>query len=78
MIAQSLVMALVVYKYKKNITINYRKFRNFRRLIMGLLIDTPFKIKIFGDKSLSKRDFERISNPLSKFGVNFKLKIKKI
>ena len=27
-----------------------------------------------GDKSLSKRDFKRVSEPLSKFGVKFKLR----
>jgi 3-phosphoshikimate 1-carboxyvinyltransferase len=31
-------------------------------------------IKIIGDKSLSKRDFRRIADPLSKFGANFTLK----
>tara|TARA_Y100000591_G_C21759207_1_gene659151 strand:- start:257 stop:1264 length:1008 start_codon:yes stop_codon:yes gene_type:complete len=40
---------------------------------MGLLIDTPYKIKIIGDKSLSKRDFNRIAEPLKKFGANIKL-----
>ena len=30
-----------------------------------------------GDKSLSKRDFKRVSDPLSKFGAKFKLKNKK-
>ena len=44
------------------------------RLILGLLVDSPYSIKIIGDKSLSKRDFKRISDPLSKFGVNFKLR----
>ena len=44
------------------------------RLIPGLLIDTPVPIKIIGDKSLSKRDFRRIADPLSKFGANFTLK----
>ena len=28
---------------------------------------------MIGDKSLSKRDFKRISDPLSKFGAKFKL-----
>ncbi len=32
------------------------------------------KIKIIGDRSLSKRDFKRVSDPLQKFGVKFKLK----
>ena len=42
-----------------------------------MLFKTPFTIKLIGDKSLSKRDFKRISDPLSKFGVKFKLKKKK-
>jgi len=43
------------------------------RLIMGILIDSPYKIKIIGDKSLSKRDFNRIAKPLNKFGAKIKL-----
>ena len=61
------------YKYKKNITINAENSGTLGRLIMGLLIDTPHKIKIVGDKSLSKRDFNRIAKPLKKFGTNIKL-----
>jgi 3-phosphoshikimate 1-carboxyvinyltransferase len=37
------------------------------------MIDTPHKIKIIGDKSLSKRDFNRIAEPLKKFGADIKL-----
>ena len=47
------------------------------RLILGFLINTPYPIKLVGDKSLSKRDFKRVSDPLSRFGANFKLKNKK-
>ena len=61
------------YKYKKNITINSENSGTLGRLIMGLLIDTPYKIKIIGDKSLSKRDFNRIAEPLKKFGADIKL-----
>ena len=61
------------YKYKKNITINAQNSGTLGRLILGLLINTPHPIKLIGDKSLSKRDFKRISNPLSKFGAKFKL-----
>ena len=46
------------YKYKKNIVINAENSGTLGRLISGLLVDTPHKIKIIGDKSLSKRDFE--------------------
>ena len=62
------------YKYKKNIILNANNSGTLGRLILGLLIDTPYPIKIIGDKSLSKRDFQRVSDPLSKFGVQFKLK----
>ena len=62
------------YKYKKNITINAKNSGTLGRLILGLLINTPYPIKIIGDKSLSKRDFKRISDPLRKFGAKFKLK----
>jgi len=61
------------YNYKKNITINSENSGTLGRLILGLLINTPYKIKLKGDKSLSKRDFKRISDPLSKFGARFKL-----
>ena len=62
------------YKYRKNITINAKNSGTLGRLILGLLINSPFKIKLIGDKSLSKRDFKRVSDPLEKFGAKFKLK----
>ena len=62
------------YKYRKNIVINAENSGTLGRLILGLLINTPFPIKLIGDKSLSKRDFKRVSDPLSKFGAKFKLK----
>ena len=65
------------YKYKKNITIDAANSGTLGRLILGLLINTPYPIKLIGDKSLSKRDFKRISDPLSEFGAKFKLKKKK-
>ena len=61
------------YKYKKNITINAENSGTLGRLILGLLINTKYPIKIIGDTSLSKRDFRRITEPLSKFGAQFKL-----
>ena len=61
------------YKYKKNITINAENSGTSGRLILGLLINTNYKIKLIGDKSLSKRDFKRVAEPLSKFGAKFKL-----
>tara|TARA_B100000900_G_scaffold114150_1_gene95675 strand:+ start:2503 stop:3828 length:1326 start_codon:yes stop_codon:yes gene_type:complete len=65
------------YNYKKNITIDAKNSGTLGRLILGLLINSPFSIKLIGDKSLSKRDFKRISDPLTKFGTKFKLTNKK-
>jgi len=61
------------YNYKKKITINAENSGTLGRLILGLLINNPNNIKLIGDKSLSKRDFKRVSDPLSKFGARFKL-----
>ena len=61
------------YKYKKNLIINAQNSGTLGRLISGILIDTPYPIKIIGDKSLSKRDFQRVAKPLSKFGATFQL-----
>ncbi len=65
------------YKYRKNLTINAENSGTLGRLLLGLIINTNHKIKLIGDKSLSKRDFQRISDPLTKFGAKFKLKNKK-
>ena len=65
------------YTYKKNLSINAQNSGTLGRLIMGLLINSKFPIKITGDNSLSKRDFKRISDPLTKFGAKFKLTNKK-
>ena len=61
------------YKYRKKIVINSQNSGTLGRLISGILIDTPYPIKIVGDKSLSKRDFKRIAQPLRKFGASFHL-----
>ena len=65
------------YQFKKNLTLNAENSGTLGRLILGFLIDTKYPIKLIGDKSLSKRDFKRITDPLSKFGANFNLKNKK-
>ena len=64
------------YKYKKNIVIDAKNSGTLGRLILGLLINSNQQIKMVGDKSLSKRDFKRVSDPLSNFGADFKLKNK--
>ncbi len=57
--------------FRKNITLNAGNSGTLGRLILPLLIKSPHKIKIVGDKSLSKRDFSRVIEPLKKIGVNF-------
>ena len=61
------------YQIKKNHIINAKNSGTLARLILGLLVNYPKKIKLIGDQSLSKRDFTRIADPLSKFGAKFKL-----
>ena len=60
------------YKYKSNITLDAGNSGTLGRLIMGLLVHSRNKIKLIGDKSLSKRDFLRVTRPLEKFGAKFK------
>ena len=61
------------YQYKNNLTLNAENSGTLGRLIMGFLINAHYKIKIIGDKSLSRRDFNRIAEPLKKFGADIKL-----
>ena len=65
------------FEYKKNIVLNAGNSGTFARLILGLLVKSPFYIKLVGDKSLSQRDFERVILPLQKIGANFKVNNKK-
>ena len=65
------------FDYKKNIVLNAGNSGTFARLILGLLVKSPYYIKLIGDKSLSRRDFERVISPLQKVGVNFKVNNKK-
>ena len=64
------------FKYKKNLTIDAKNSGTLGRLILGLLTKSPQKIKLIGDKSLSKRDFSRITLPLESFGAKFYYKKK--
>ena len=59
---------------KKNITINAGNSGTLARLILGLLVKVRFKVKLIGDKSLSKIDFSRVIKPLRLFGANIKSK----
>ena len=60
------------FNYKKNIVLNAGNSGTFARLILGLLVHAKKKIKLIGDKSLSKRDFLRITRPLEKIGAIIK------
>ena len=64
------------FKYKKNLIIDAKNSGTFGRLVLGLLIKSPEKVNLIGDKSLSKRDFSRITVPLEKFGAKFYYKTK--
>tara|TARA_B110000261_G_scaffold160170_1_gene199318 strand:- start:401 stop:1729 length:1329 start_codon:yes stop_codon:yes gene_type:complete len=57
------------FVYKKGLTLNAGNSGTLGRLILGLLIHSKKRIKLVGDKSLSKRDFSRITIPLQKFGA---------
>ena len=64
------------FKYRKNLNIYAGNSGTFGRLILALLIKSPYRIKLTGDRSLSRRDFSRVIKPLNKFGVNFYPKFK--
>ena len=64
------------FEYKKNLTLDAKNSGTLGRLMLGLLIKSPQKIRLIGDKSLSKRDFSRVTLPLKKFGVKFYYKKK--
>ena len=59
------------FNYKKKLILNAGNSGTLGRLILGLLIHSKNKIKLIGDKSLSKRDFSRVTKPLKKFGAKF-------
>ena len=66
------------YKIKKNLILNAGNSGTLGRLILGLLINQNKKIKLIGDKSLSRRDFSRVIDPLKKFGAKFESKKNKL
>ncbi len=61
-------------KKKSNLSINAGNSGTLGRIILGLLINSKNKIKLSGDKSLSKRDFSRVIKPLKEFGAQFNKK----
>ena len=59
------------FKYKDYLTLNAGNSGTLGRLVLGLLVHSKKKIKLKGDKSLSRRDFLRVIKPLEKFGAKF-------
>ncbi len=59
------------FVYRNNLTLNANNSGTCARLLASLLIKSSKKIKLIGDKSLSKRDMKRIIDPLSRFGATF-------
>ena len=57
------------FQFKKGIILNAGNSGTLARLILSLLVKSPYKVKLIGDKSLSKRDFSRVIRPLEKFGA---------
>ena len=55
---------------KKKVVINAGNSGTLARLILGLLVNSKKEITLIGDKSLSKRDFSRVTDPLKIFGAN--------
>ena len=53
----------------RKLTINAGNSGTLARLILGLLVNFKNKVIIKGDKSLSLRDFSRVTEPLKKFGA---------
>ena len=60
------------FKFKNSTVINAGNSGTLARLMFGLLINAKNEIILKGDKSLSKRDFQRIIKPMEIFGQNIK------
>ena len=60
------------YKAKKNLKLYFGNSGTLARLILGIISTTPnLKIKVFGDKSLNKRNMKKLVDLMSKFGAEF-------
>ena len=57
------------FNTKKKLVIDAGNSGTLARLILGFLVRSNEKVKLIGDKSLSTRDFSRVADPLSYFGV---------
>ncbi len=66
------------FVYKNKIKLDAGNSGTLGRLILGLLVHSKSLVNIKGDKSLSKRDFARVTKPLEKFGAQFKSTLGKL
>ncbi len=66
------------YKFSDNLILDAENSGTTARLMCSVLINSTKWIKITGDKSLKKRDMQRIIKPLKLFGVKFKDDSKKL
>ena len=62
------------FNTKKKLTINAGNSGTLGRLLIGLFVKSENKIKLIGDKSLSRRDFTRITDPIKLFGAEINSK----
>ena len=63
------------YVTNKKVKIYAGNSGTLARLILGLLVNSKNTVTIDGDKSLSKRDFSRVTGPLSCAIINQKIKV---
>ncbi len=57
---------------KKNTTLNFGNSGTLARLLVGILSTTSnIEIRMFGDKSLNKRNMKKLIELMSKFGASF-------
>ena len=60
------------YKFKNNLILDAGNSGTTARLLLSVLTNSDYWIKVTGDQSLRKRDMNRITKPLKLFGVKFK------
>ena len=63
-------LGLKSFNAQKEITVNAGNSGTLARLILGLLVNNEKQVTLIGDKSLSKRDFSRVTEPLKMFGAS--------
>ena len=60
------------YNAKNTSILNFGNSGTLARLITGIITSTPnLNLKIFGDKSLNKRNMKKLINLMSQFGAEF-------